>query len=61
MVDIMSEFDDKHAFAYTGAKSNFLSENYLNRILCLKKCEFCQKWVFEIVNVVKKETLKLWI
>jgi len=25
------------------------------------KCEFFQKWDFEIVNFVKKENVKMWI
>ena len=33
----------------------------LPRIWCLKKCEFCEKWDFEIVNCVKNEILKMWI
>ena len=29
--------------------------------MILWKCEFCEKWYFEIVNFVKNEILKLWI
>ena len=56
---------------HTGAKTNFLSRNYLE-FSVEKKCEFCEKWcsenvnfvknvTFEIVNFVTNEILKLWI
>ena len=44
---------------HTGAKANFLSRNYQE--FDVWKCEFCEKWDFEIVNFVKNETSKLWI
>ena len=38
---------------------NFLSRNY--KELDVWKCEFYEKWEFEIVNSVINETLNMWI
>ena len=33
----------------------------ITKNLLFEKCEFCEKWDFEIVNFVRNGTLKLWI
>ena len=42
-----------------GQKPTFYPE--ITKNLMFEKCEFCEKWDFEIVNFVENETLKLWI
>ena len=56
--------------SHIGAKTKFLSRNYqefdvwkmwILWKMKLWKCEFCEKWEFEIVNFVKNEIFKMWI
>ena len=42
-----------------GQKTTFYPE--ITKNLMFEKCEFCEKWEFEIVNFVKNEVLKMWI
>ena len=42
-----------------GQKPTFYLEIHKN--LMFEKCEFCEKWDFDIVNFVKNETFKMWI
>ena len=58
----------KVLIVHTGAKNNFLSRNYpeydvwkmwILWKIGLWKCEFCEKWDFENVNLVKNEILKI--
>ena len=55
---------------HTGAKPHFLSKNSLEFDalemwilwkMRIWKCEFCEKWDFEIVIFVKNKILKMWI
>ena len=34
---------------------------WILRKIRLSKCDFCEKWDFEIMNFVKHEILKIWI
>ena len=42
-----------------GQKPTFYPE--ITKKLMFEKCEFCEKWDFENVNLVKNETLEVWI
>ena len=44
---------------HTESKTNLFSRNY--KEFDVWKCEFCEKWVIEIVNFVKNEILKMGI
>ena len=47
----------KSTFCTLGEKPTFYPE--ITKNLMLEKCDFCEKWDFEIVNFVKNETSKL--